>query len=65
MTRDAVKLALPGNWLPGIECGPAVLPRASSSSREGSIHGAQVLAWDAGIEVHGPSSDRGRRQIWG
>ena len=35
LARDAVKLALPGNWLPGIECGPAVLPRASSSSVRG------------------------------
>jgi len=32
---------------------------------EGSIHGALVLAWDAGIKAHGSSSDCGRRQIWG
>ena len=53
------------NWLPGIECGPAVLRRASSSTREGSIHVAQVSAWGAGTKALGSSSDRGQRQYGG
>ena len=42
--RDATKLALPGIGCQVESAGLAVLPRASPSSREGSIHGAQVSA---------------------